>query len=117
MGTLPIAIGFGADAAARRPLGLLIVGGLAFAQVVTLFITPGIFLYMQAFQEKFLDRFELSGYLQALLLVGIEQPRFDPALEVGAGTDGVGTYRDDTLMGSFVVGVVPGANLRYDFEL
>jgi hydrophobic/amphiphilic exporter-1 (mainly G- bacteria), HAE1 family len=60
MGTLPIAIGLGADAAARRPLGLLVVGGLAFAQVITLFITPGIFLYMQAFQEKFLDKFELT---------------------------------------------------------
>ena len=60
MGTLPIAIGFGADAAARRPLGLLIVGGLAFAQVITLLVTPGIFLYMQAFQEKALDRFELT---------------------------------------------------------
>lgn len=60
MGTLPIAIGLGADAAARRPMGLLIAGGLAFAAVVTLFITPGIFLYMQAFQEKFLDRFELT---------------------------------------------------------
>ncbi len=60
MGVMPIAIGLGADAAARRPLGLLIVGGLAFAQVITLFITPGIFLYMQAFQEKFLDRFELT---------------------------------------------------------
>ena len=60
MGALPIAIGLGADAAARRPLGLLIVGGLAFAQVVTLFITPGIFLYMQVVQEKVLDRFELT---------------------------------------------------------
>ncbi len=60
MGAMPIAIGLGADAAARRPLGLLIVGGLAFAQVVTLFITPGIFLYMQVVQEKVLDRFELT---------------------------------------------------------
>ena len=60
MGTMPIAIGLGADAAARRPLGLLVVGGLAFAQVITLFITPGIFLYMQAFQEKVLDKFELT---------------------------------------------------------
>ncbi|MBN2190197.1 MAG: efflux RND transporter permease subunit [Candidatus Aureabacteria bacterium] len=60
IGAMPIALGFGADGAARRPLGLIIVGGLAFAQVVTLFITPGLFLYMQDIQEKFLDRFELS---------------------------------------------------------
>ncbi len=60
MGAIPIALGFGADGASRQPLGLIIVGGLAFAQVITLFVTPGIFLYMQEFQEKFLDRFELS---------------------------------------------------------
>ena len=60
MGALPIALGFGADGSSRRPLGLIIVGGLAFAQVITLFVTPGIFLYMQDFQEKFLDRFDLS---------------------------------------------------------
>ena len=60
MGALPIAMGFGADGASRRPLGLIIVGGLAFAQVITLFVTPGIFLYMQTIQEKFFDRFELS---------------------------------------------------------
>ena len=40
--------------------GLVVVGGLAFSQVVTLFVTPGLFLYMQAFQEKVLDRFELT---------------------------------------------------------
>ncbi|MBD3296514.1 MAG: acriflavine resistance protein B, partial [Candidatus Omnitrophica bacterium] len=60
MGAVPIALGFGADGASRRPLGLIIVGGLAFAQVITLFVTPGIFLYMQRFQETFLDRFELT---------------------------------------------------------
>jgi HAE1 family hydrophobic/amphiphilic exporter-1 len=60
MGAMPIALGFGADGSSRRPLGLIIVGGLAFAQVITLFVTPGIFLYMQKFQEGFLDRFELS---------------------------------------------------------
>ena len=60
MGALPIALGFGADGSSRRPLGLIIVGGLAFAQVITLFVTPGIFLYMQKFQEKFLDRFEMT---------------------------------------------------------
>ena len=60
IGATPIALGFGADGSSRQPLGLIIVGGLAFAQVITLFVTPGIFLYMQEFQEKFLDRFELS---------------------------------------------------------
>jgi HAE1 family hydrophobic/amphiphilic exporter-1 len=60
MGAVPIAMGFGADGASRRPLGLIIVGGLAFAQVITLFVTPGIFLYMQVFQEKYLNRFELT---------------------------------------------------------
>ena len=60
MGAIPIALGFGADGASRKPLGLIIVGGLAFAQVVTLFITPGIFLYMQDLQDKFLDKFELT---------------------------------------------------------
>jgi len=59
MGAMPIALGFGADGASRRPLGLVIVGGLVFAQVITLFVTPGIFLYMQTFQERHLDRFEL----------------------------------------------------------
>jgi len=56
MGALPIALGYGADGASRMPLGLVVVGGLIFSQVVTLFVTPGIFLYMQHFQE-FLNRF------------------------------------------------------------
>ena len=60
MGAVPIALGFGADGASRRPLGLIIVGGLAFAQIITLFVTPGIFLYMQTFQEKYLNKFELT---------------------------------------------------------
>ena len=60
MGAFPIALGFGADGASRRPLGLIVVGGLIFAQVITLLVTPAIFLYMQEFQEKFLNRFELA---------------------------------------------------------
>jgi HAE1 family hydrophobic/amphiphilic exporter-1 len=53
LGALPIAMGFGADASSRKPLGLVIVGGMIFAQVVTLFVTPGIYLYMEKIQDKF----------------------------------------------------------------
>jgi len=47
MGTLPIALGFGAGAEARRPLGVSVVGGLVFSQFVTLFLTPVVYIYME----------------------------------------------------------------------
>jgi HAE1 family hydrophobic/amphiphilic exporter-1 len=47
MGTLPIALGFGAGGEARRPLGVSVVGGLAFSQLVTLFLTPVFYIYME----------------------------------------------------------------------
>ena len=50
MGTLPIAVGFGAGSEARRPLGLAVVGGLLFSQFLTLFVTPVFYLYMDRFQ-------------------------------------------------------------------
>jgi len=51
MGTLPIALGFGAGAESRRPLGLAVVGGLLFSQVVTLYLTPVFYIYMESFQQ------------------------------------------------------------------
>jgi len=50
MGTLPIALGYGAGGEARQPLGLAVVGGLVFSQFLTLFITPVFFVYMDKLQ-------------------------------------------------------------------
>jgi HAE1 family hydrophobic/amphiphilic exporter-1 len=50
VGTLPIAIGIGTSASSRRPLGIAVVGGLAFSQVVTLYVTPVFYTYLDQLQ-------------------------------------------------------------------
>ncbi|HEY2376760.1 MAG TPA: efflux RND transporter permease subunit [Gemmatimonadaceae bacterium] len=65
-GTLPIAIGVGASAASRRPLGIAVVGGLAFSQIVTLYVTPVFYTYLdelQAWAGKTLRRRAATGEL------------------------------------------------------
>jgi HAE1 family hydrophobic/amphiphilic exporter-1 len=83
-GAIPIAIGIGADGASRRPLGMVIVGGLILSQLITLFVTPVIYLYLEQFQEQVLDRTSFFRSHHALvqqhagLLAG-------PELEASAG--------------------------------
>jgi len=61
IGALPIAVGFGADGASRKPLGLVIVGGLIVSQFITLYITPVIYLYLEQFQKKVLGASSLRS--------------------------------------------------------
>ncbi len=53
LGALPIALGYGAGAEARRPLGLAVVGGLLFSQLITLYLTPVFYTYLANWQTRF----------------------------------------------------------------
>ncbi len=76
MATLPIAVGLGAGGESRRPLGLAVVGGLAFSQVITLYVTPVVYTYLDGAQRW------LGGRFAARRL----------ALAGGAGAFGVEEY-------------------------
>lgn len=52
MGTLPIALGAGAGAESRRPLGVAVVGGLAFSQLITLYVTPVVYVWLDRLRSK-----------------------------------------------------------------
>jgi HAE1 family hydrophobic/amphiphilic exporter-1 len=79
LGALPIALGYGADGSSRRPLGLVVVGGLIVSQFITLYVTPAIYLYLEEFQEKVLDRFSFFRAHRDVV------PHAQPALRLQEG--------------------------------
>jgi HAE1 family hydrophobic/amphiphilic exporter-1 len=71
MGTLPIALGTGSGADSRRPLGVAVVGGLLFSQLVTLYLTPVFYTYMDTFQSWLEGRFgKIAGIAKPRLAAG-----------------------------------------------
>src|SRR5262249_24221140 len=53
LGAIPMAIGYGAGGEARRPLGLAVVGGVLFSQLITLYLTPVVYVFLSGFGDLF----------------------------------------------------------------
>ena len=71
LGTLPIALGYGAGGEARKPLGLAVVGGLAFSQLMTLYLTPVVYTYMAGIVDRW------TAWKTR------KQPKLAPAMQAG----------------------------------
>jgi hydrophobic/amphiphilic exporter-1 (mainly G- bacteria), HAE1 family len=80
---LPIAIGVGATAASRRPLGVCVVGGLAFSQIVTLYVTPVFYTYLDELQDWLARKFTGHADETAPLAGPTNLPPFTPAPVAG----------------------------------
>ena len=67
LGGLPLALGTGTGSELRRPLGITIVGGLILSQLLTLYTTPVVYLYLDKLQQWFGQERQLSPRLQTML--------------------------------------------------
>src|SRR5262249_8196257 len=66
LGTVPIALGYGAGGEARRPLGLCVVGGLLVSQLITLYLTPVVYTYMAGLcKTSMIPKMEREGFSRA----------------------------------------------------
>jgi HAE1 family hydrophobic/amphiphilic exporter-1 len=84
VGTLPIALGFGAGAEARRPLGLAVVGGLLVSQLLTLYITPVYYVYIEG-ARLWLARRRFARGPHHEAHAPVEEPAALPQLEGSRG--------------------------------
>jgi HAE1 family hydrophobic/amphiphilic exporter-1 len=74
-GTLPIALGTGAGAESRRPLGIAVVGGLAFSQLITLYVTPVVYTYLDALNARIARRGKKKQRNDAQIDLALAGPR------------------------------------------
>jgi HAE1 family hydrophobic/amphiphilic exporter-1 len=74
VGTLPVALASGIGSETRRPLGIAVVGGLAFSQLVTLYVTPVVYTYLDPLNRRLQRKLAREGK---------EKPRGDEQMELG----------------------------------